>query len=190
MVEKIRLDSPTVAVQRQAQTPMLFSQIRQPKSDYILVPETSSQSRRYIPMGFMSKDVIISNSAMFAENATLYMFGIMQSNVHMAWVKTLCGRMKSDYRYSPALYNNFPWPDVTPEQRARIERTAQGILDARAKYPDSSLAAMYDPIQKELEAAHYANDRAVMAAFGLSVKDTSEADCVAFLIKRYAANNS
>lgn len=185
VVEAIRLASPTVAVQRQATTPYLFSQIRQPKSDYILVPETSSQSRRYIPMGFMSKDVILSNSAMFAENATLYMFGIMQSNVHMAWVKTLCGRMKSDFRYSPALYNNFPWPDVTPEQKAKIEQTAQGILDARANHSTSSLAAMYDPIQKDLEKAHYANDRAVMRAYGLDIGKTTEEDCVAFLMQKY-----
>lgn len=186
-VSAIRLASPTLAVQKQADTPMLFSQIRQPKSDYILVPETSSQARRYIPMGFMSKDIIISNSAMFAENATLYMFGMMQSNVHMAWVKTLCGRMKSDYRYSPSLYNNFPWPKVTESQRSKVEATAQMILDARALYPDSSLADLYDPMTmpKELSKAHRANDRAVMEAFGLSIKDTSEADCVAFLMKRY-----
>lgn len=133
----------------------------------------------------MSKDVILSNSAMFAENATLYMFGIMQSNVHMAWVKTLCGRMKSDFRYSPALYNNFPWPDVTPEQKAKIEQTAQGILDARANHPTSSLAAMYDPIQKDLEKAHYANDRAVMRAYGLDIGKTTEEDCVAFLMQKY-----
>ncbi len=187
VVEKIRLASPTVAVQKQALTPMLFSQIRQPKSDYILVPETSSQSRRYIPMGFMSKNVILSNSAMSAENATLYMFGIMQSNVHMAWVKTLCGRMKSDYRYSPALYNNFPWPEVSEAQKAKIEKTAQAILDARALYPNSSLADLYDPLTmpKELVIAHRKNDTAVMEAYGLSVKDTSEADCVAFLMKMY-----
>ena len=187
VVEKIRLASPTVAVQKQALTPMLFSQIRQPKSDYILVPETSSQSRRYIPMGFMSKNVILSNSAMSAENATLYMFGIMQSNVHMAWVKTLCGRMKSDYRYSPALYNNFPWPEVSEAQKAKIEKTAQAILDARALYPNSSLADLYDPLTmpKELVIAHRKNDTAVMEAYGLSVKDTSEAECVAFLMKMY-----
>lgn len=188
-VASIRRASPTVAVQKQALTPMIFSQIRQPESDYILIPETSSSARYYIPMGFVSKDVIVSNSAMTAADATLYMFGVLESNVHMAWVKTLCGRMKSDYRYSPALYNNFPWPTPTAAQRAKIEQTAQGILDARALFPDSSLATMYDnPMPPELLEAHRKNNIAVMAAYGLSVKDTSEADCVAFLMKKYQGN--
>lgn len=185
-VANIRRASPTVAVQKQALTPMIFSQLRQPESDYILVPETSSSTRYYIPMGFVSKEVIASNSVMTAADANLYMFGILESNVHMAWVKTLCGRMKSDYRYSPALYNNFPWPEPTAAQKAKIEQTAQGILNARALFPDCSLATMYDnPMPKELLKAHQANDRAVMSAYGLSIKDTSEADCVAFLMKRY-----
>lgn len=185
-VANIRRISPTVAVQKQALTPMIFSQIRQPKSDYILVPETSSSARYYIPMGFVSKDVIASNSAMTAADATLFMFGVMESNVHMAWVKTLCGRMKSDYRYSPALYNNFPWPTPTAAQKAKIEQTAQGILNARALFPDCSLATMYDdPMPPELLEAHRKNNVAVMEAYGLSVKDTSEADCVAFLMKKY-----
>lgn len=185
-VVDVRLSSPTVAVQKQALTPMLFSQIRQPNSDYILVPETSSQSRRYIPMGFMSKDVIVSNSTLTAENATLYMFGIMQSNVHMAWVRTLCGRMKSDYRYSPALYNNFPWCKPSDEQKAKIEQTAQAILDARALYPDCSLADLYDELTMpvELRKAHQANDKAVMQAYGFSLKMT-ESECVAELMKMY-----
>ena len=137
-------------------------------------------------MGFVNKDVIVSNSAMTAANASLYMFGVLESNVHMAWVKTLCGRMKSDYRYSPALYNNFPWPTPTKEQKAKIEETAQGILDARARFPESSLATMYDnPMPPELLNAHRKNNIAVMAAYGLPVKETSEADCVAFLMKRY-----
>jgi type I restriction-modification system DNA methylase subunit len=186
IVADIRSKSPTVAVQKQASTPALFSQIRQPVSEYIMVPETSGASRRYIPMGFMPPDVIASNSVMTAENATLYMFGTLQSNVHMAWVRTLCGRLKSDYRYSPALYNNFPWPGPTEDQKAKIEQTAQGILDARALYPDSSLADLYDPLTMpiELRRAHVANDKAVMAAYGFSVKMT-ESDCVAELMKLY-----
>lgn len=188
IVRDIRLASPTTEVQKQAQTPMLFSQIRQPKNDYIFVPETSSQSRKYIPMGFMSKDVVISNSAMFAENASLYMFGIMQSNVHMAWVKTLCGRMKSDYRYSPALYNNFPWPEPTPAQKIKIEKTAQAILDARAKYPNSSLADLYGEnmyLYSDLLTAHQNNDRAVWEAYGKAWTISSESECVAHLMKMY-----
>ena len=187
IVADIRLSSPTVAVQKQAETPAIFSQIRQPSSEFILIPETSGASRRYIPMGFMNKDVIVSNSVMTAENATLYMFGVLQSNVHMSWVRTLCGRLKSDYRYSPALYNNFPWPDATEEQKAKIEQTAQAILDARNLYSSSSLADLYDPLSMppELLKAHNQNNKAVMQAYGFPIKETSEADCVEALMKLY-----
>lgn len=187
IVADIRSKSPTIAVQKQANTPAIFSQIRQPSSEYIMIPETSSASRRYIPMGFMSPDVIASNSVMTAENATLYMFGVLQSNVHMAWVRTLCGRLKSDYRYSPSLYNNFPFPEPTEEQKEKIEQTAQMILNARALYPNSSLADLYDPLSMppELVKAHTQNDKAVMQAYGFSIKDTSESDCVAELMRMY-----
>ena len=187
-VAETRRKTKTVAVQAQADTPMLFSQIRQPQTDYILIPETSSSNRRYIPMGFMSSDVIASNSTLVATDATLYMFGVLTSNVHMAWMRTVCGRLKSDYRYSPSVYNNFPWCDPTPEQKAKIEETAQGILDARAKYPDCSLADLYDEaaMPPELRKAHQANDVAVMRAYGLSTKgDVTEAGCVAFLFDKY-----
>ena len=184
---EVRRNTKTVAVQAQADIPMLFSQIRQPDSDYILVPETSSASRRYIPMGFMTKDVIASNSTLVATDATLFMFGVMTSNVHMAWMRTICGRLKSDYRYSPSIYNNFPWPNPTDEQKAKIEQTAQAILDARALYPDSSLADLYDELTMpvELRRAHQDNDRAVMAAYGFSVKTMTESQCVAELFKMY-----
>ena len=187
IVADIRSKSPTIAVQKQASTPAIFSQIRQPSSEYIMIPETSGASRRYIPMGFMSPDVIASNSVMTAENATLYMFGVLQSNVHMAWVRTLCGRLKSDYRYSPSLYNNFPFPEPTEEQKGKIEQTAQMILNARALYPNSSLADLYDPLTMppELVKAHTQNDKAVMRAYGFSIKDTSEADCIEALMKLY-----
>ena len=187
-VANVRRNTKTVAVQAQAETPMLFSQIRQPDSDYILVPETSSASRRYIPMGFMKKDVIASNSTLVATDATLYLFGVLTSNVHMAWMRTVCGRLKSDYRYSPSVYNNFPWPEPTEVQKAKIEQTAQAILDARALYPDSSLADLYDEITMppELRKAHQANDRAVMEAYGFPVKnDFTESKCVAELFKLY-----
>ncbi|MGN0539318.1 MAG: DNA methyltransferase [Candidatus Fimenecus sp.] len=187
VVADIRSKSPTVAVQKQAFTPAIFSQIRQPSSEYIMIPETSSASRRYIPMGFMQPDIIVSNSVMTAENATLYMFGVLQSNVHMAWVRTLCGRLKSDYRYSPALYNNFPWCNPTDEQKAKIEQTAQAILDARALYPDCSLADLYDELTMpvELRKAHQANDKAVMQAYGFDYKTMTESECVAELMKMY-----
>ena len=185
---EIRRNTKTIAVQAQADTPMLFSQIRQPESDYILVPETSSSSRRYIPMGFMSQNVIASNSTLVATDATLFLFGVMTSNVHMAWMRTVCGRLKSDYRYSPSVYNNFPWPSPTDEQRQRIEQTAQAILDARALYPDSSLADLYDELTMpvELRRAHQENDRAVMQAYGFPVKSSfTESQCVAELFKLY-----
>lgn len=185
---EVRRNTKTVAVQAQAETPMLFSQIRQPDSDYILVPETSSSSRRYIPMGFMPQNVIASNSTLVATDATLFLFGVMTSNVHMAWMRTVCGRLKSDYRYSPSVYNNFPWPTPTEEQKEKIEQTAQGILDARALYPNSSLADLYDELTMpvELLKAHQANDRAVMQAYGFPVKSTfTESQCVAELFKLY-----
>ena len=184
---EVRRNTKTLAVQDQAETPMLFSQIRQPESDYILVPETSSASRRYIPIGFMPKDVIASNSTLVATNATLYHFGIMTSNVHMAWMRTVCGRLKSDYRYSPSVYNNFPWPNPTEEQRQKIAETAQAILDARALYPDSSLADLYDELTmpSELRKAHQDNDRAVMRAYGFDVRTMTETACVAELFKMY-----
>ena len=168
-VAEIRRKTKTVAVQAQAETPMLFSQIRQPDSDYIMVPETSSSNRRYIPIGFMNKDVIASNSTLVATNATLFLFGVLTSNVHMSWMRTVSGRLKSDYRYSPSVYNNFPWPDPTSDQKLRIEQTAQGILDARALYPDSSLAELYDPLTMPpgLLKAHQRNDAAVMQAYGM-----------------------
>ena len=185
---EVRRNTKTVAVQAQAETPMLFSQIRQPESDYILVPETSSASRRYIPIGFMAKDVIASNSTLVATDATLFLFGVMTSNVHMAWMRTVCGRLKSDYRYSPSIYNNFPWPIPTESQREKIEQAAQGILDARAMFPDSSLADLYDELAMppELRKAHQDNDCAVMQAYGFPVKSTfTESQCVSELFKLY-----
>ena len=186
-VADTRKRTKTVAVQAQAATPMLFSQIRQPDADYILIPETSSGSRRYIPMGFMKKDVIASNSTLVTTGADIYLFGILTSNVHMAWMRTVCGRLKSDYRYSPSVYNNFPWPMPTEAQRERIEKTAQAILDVRASYTESSLADLYDELTMppNLRIAHQNNDRAVMAAYGFDVKTTTESACVAALMKMY-----
>ncbi len=187
-VAETRRNTKTVAVQAQADTPMLFSQIRQPNEDYILIPETSSSSRRYIPIGFMSKEVIASNSTLVATGATLFHFGVLISNVHMSWMRTVCGRLKSDYRYSPSIYNNFPWCNPTDEQRVRIEQTAQAILDARTLYPDCSLADLYDEVTMppELRKAHQQNDRVVMQAYGFPVKnDFTESMCVAELMRMY-----
>lgn len=136
----------------------------------------------------MPPTVIASDAATIIPNATLYHFGVLTSNVHNSWIRAVAGRLKSDYRYSGSVvYNNFPWPNPTDEQKAKIEKTAQAILDARALFPDSSLADLYDPLTMptELLKAHQANDRAVMQAYGLNIAQTSEADCVAFLMRRY-----
>lgn len=170
-----------------ADTPTLFRETRNPDS-YIIVPATSSERRRYIPLGFLDDKTIPTNAAIIISGAGTYEFGVLTSNVHMAWMRTVAGRLKSDYRYSKDIvYNNFPWPNPSEEQRKVIQQTAQGILDARGLYPESSLADLYDPLTMppELLKAHTANDRAVMKAYGFSIKDMSEADCVAALMKLY-----
>lgn len=138
-------------------------------------------------MGFMTPDILCSNKVRLMPNASYYEFGILESNVHMAWMRVVCGRLKSDYDYSiNIVYNNFPWPSPIDAQKQKIEESAQGILDARALYPDSSLADLYDPLTMppELRKAHTKNDIAVMQAYGFSTK-MSEADCVAALMKMY-----
>ena len=185
---EFRLLSSKAATRKFADMPTRFMELRQPDSDYIIVPRVSSESRRYIPMGYMDKDVICSDSNILIPEITLYHFGILESNVHMAWMRVVCGRLKSDYRYSNTIvYNNFPWPNPTDEQKAKIEQTAQAILDARALYPDSSLADLYDELTMpvELRKAHQDNDRAVMAAYGFDVKTMTESQCVAELFKLY-----
>lgn len=138
-------------------------------------------------MGFMSAETIASNLVLVIPDATIYHFGVLESNVHMAWMRTVCGRLKSDYRYSAkVVYNNFPWPTPTDAQKAKIKQTAQAILDARALYPDCSLAGLYDELTMpvELRKAHQANDKAVMDAYGFR-KDMSEPEIVAELFKMY-----
>lgn len=187
-VQNFRLSSKKEATRRWADMPTLFTENRQPSTDYIVIPEVSSGNRRYVPIGFLSPEVICSNKLQLIPNATIYHFGVLTSNVHMAWMRSVCGRLKSDYDYSAKIvYNNFPWPTVTETQKRKIEQTAQGILDARALYPDCSLAALYDEttMPNELRDAHRANDRAVMEAYGLPVKGTTEASCVAELMRRY-----
>ena len=186
-VRNFRLASKSEGTRKLADRPTRFHVENMPKSEYIIIPETSSERRRYVPMGFMSPDVLCSNAVRLIPNATLYHFGILTSNVHMAWMRVVCGRLKSDYRYSKDIvYNNFPWPTITPEQEAEISRTAQAILDARNLYPDCSLADLYDEVTMpvELRRAHQANDRAVMRAYGLPIT-TSESDTVAHLFKLY-----
>ena len=183
----VRKCSPTASVQRDADIPMLFTQIRQPNTDYLVIPRISSVNRKYIPIGYMSKDIIANDKVMFIPNASLYLFGVLISNVHNAWMRVVAGRLKSDYSYSPAVYNNFPWPTPTDAQKIRIEKTAQAILDARAIYPDCSLAVLYKEtaMPPELRKAHQNNDRAVMEAYGFDWRTMTESECVAELFKLY-----
>ena len=187
-VKLFRASSKAAATRKFAETPTLFCQIAQPDTDYVIVPAVSSERRRYIPIGFMDKETIASNLVQIIPNANLYHFGILTSNVHMAWMRAVCGRLKSDYRYSKdVVYNNFPWPTPTDAQKAKIEQTAQAILDARALYPDASLADLYDEttMPPELRKAHQQNDKAVMVAYGFWGKLNSEPACVAELMRMY-----
>lgn len=173
--------------QKLADTPTLFRETRNP-AHFIIVPKVSSERRRYVPMGFQTGKVIASDLLFIIPDGTLYHLGVLMSNVHMGWMRAVAGRLKSDYRYSKnVVYNNFPWPNPDEKQKAAIEQTAQGILDARNLYPDSSLADLYNEalMPPELRKAHQANDRSVMAAYGFSVKDMTEAACVAELMKIY-----
>lgn len=187
-VRKYRLSSKRMATLKLADTPTRFQTENMPSETYIVIPEVSSEKRKYIPIGFMNSDVLCSNKLRVIPNANLYHFGVLTSNVHMAWMRAVCGRLEMRYQYSNKIvYNNFPWCNPTPEKKAKIEKTAQAILDARALYPDSSLADLYDELTMppELRKAHQQNDRAVMQAYGFSIKDMTESKCVAELMKLY-----
>lgn len=189
-VKQARLNSKAKEIQKFANTPLLFAQETQsPDHNFIIVPIVSSQRRKYIPMGFMSANNITNSKVETIPDANIYHFGILESSVHMSWMRTVCMRLKSDYSYSKDIvYNNFPWPTPTKSQRQRIEQTAQAVLDARELYPDASLSDMYDPdnewMYPELIRAHNDNDEAVMNAYGFSSK-MSEIDIVAELFKMY-----
>ena len=168
-VRDYRLQSKREATRKAAFSPNHFGLEIIPEKNFIVVPVVSSERRRYVPIGFMSPEVMCSNQVNLIPDATLYHFGVLTSNVHMAWMRAVCGRLEMRYRYSKDIvYNNFPWPDATEEQKAKIESTAQAILDARALYPESSLADLYDELTMpaELRKAHQENDRAVMQAYG------------------------
>ena len=196
-VRQLRLASKSAGTRKLAERPTRFHVENMPEGDSIIIPRVSSERRRYIPMGFIPKGVFASDAVHLIPSATLYHFGILASNVHMAWMRVVCGRLKSDYRYSKdVVYNNFPWPGSLPSEEGRgtvsdaqqkISQTAQAILDARAKYPDSSLADLYDPttMPYDLLEAHRRNDRAVMEAYGFSTKMT-ESECVAKLFEMYS----
>ncbi len=185
-VHDFRMASKKEATRKFAEYSTRFMELRQPNTSHILIPRHSSENRRYIPLGFMSADVICGDANNMLPDATLYHFGVLTSNVHMAWTRAACGR-KSNYRYSnDIVYNNFPFPETTPVQMERIERTAQAILNARALYPDCSLADLYDELAmpSELRKTHQQNDLAVMNAYGFDRKIT-ESECVAELMKLY-----
>ncbi len=187
-VRNFRLASTSAGTVKLADKPTHFHVENIPHSDFIIIPKVSSERRRYIPMGLMTAENMASDLVFILPNAGLYYLGVLESNVHMSWMRTVAGRLKSDYRYSKDIvYNNFPWPNPTDAQRAKIEKTAQGILDARALYPDSSLADLYDEVLMpvELRRAHQANDRAVMEAYGFWGTVKSESQCVAHLMEMY-----
>lgn len=188
-VAETRAKSNRDATKKLAETPMLFGEIRQPENgEYLIVPRVSSENRKYVPIGFVNASIIAADSVLIVPDADLWSLGILTSNVHNAWMRMVCGRLKSDYRYSANIvYNNFPWPSPSAEQKAKIEQTAQEILDARALYPDSSLADLYDELTMpvELRRAHQQNDKAVMQAYGFWGKLNTESECVAELMKMY-----
>lgn len=186
--KKNREESIAAGIRKFSETPTLFAQCTQPEGvDYMFIPRVSSERRKYVPMGFLTKETIVSDLIQIVPMADLFHFGVLESSLHMSWMRAVAGRLKSDYRYSKdVVYNNFPWPNVTDEQKQKISETAQAILDARAKYPDSSLADLYDetlmPI--ELRKAHQANDKAVMSAYGFKAT-MGENEIVAELFKLY-----
>lgn len=194
-VREFRLESKAKTTNGYAKVPQLFAQITQPEdTDWLIVPRVSSERRRYVPIGFMTGNIISSDAVQIVPNATLYHFGILTSNVHMAWMRMVCGRLKSDYRYSKEMvYNTFPWPEVSDDLKEKIERTAQAILDTRALFPTSAMAALYDPnlMPRELSKAHEENDKAVMRAYGFMKVENgkkrwlTELECVAELMRLY-----
>ena len=188
-VRQFRLSSRAKTTNGYAKVPNCFAQMTQPEGvTYLLIPRVSSENRRYIPIGFMSASDISSDAVQIVPNASMFHFGVLTSNVHMAWMRAVCGRLKSDYRYSKEIvYNPFPWPTVTDSQRETIEKTAKKIIDVRSQYPDTPMTVLYNKttMPSELLKAHMANDRAVMQAYGMPIKETDETDCVAWLMRLY-----
>ena len=194
-VKELRENSNREATRKLAKTPYLFGEIRQPETNYLMIPRVSSEKRRYIPIGFLNEDYIATDATQIIPNADLYTFGVLTSNVHNAWMRTVAGRLEMRYRYSAKIvYNNFPWPNPTDKQKQKIEKTAQSILDARGLYPNSSLSDLYDELTMpaELRKAHQENDIVVMESYGFiydekknGTKYYTESECVAELMKMY-----
>lgn len=194
-VRKWRLNSKRKATLKLADRPTHFGTEKIFKTDFLIIPSTSSEDRAYIPIGFLTPEYFVTHAAQVLPSATLYHFGILTSNVHMAWTRAVCGRLEMRYRYSKDIvYNNFPWPQATEEQKKRIEATAKAILDARELYKDYSLEELYNLDRmknefKELQSAHDKNNMAVMDAYGIT-KDMkeyhNEGAMVAYLFKLYS----
>jgi len=188
MVKNHRLNSKRKSTQELAYTPYSFGENRQPNSDYLIVPRVSSENRRYIPIGYLSKNVITSDAALIIPEAKLYHFAILSSNVHMSWMRAVAGRLESRYRYSTSIvYNNFPWPSLTDTQKKKLNETANEILKARAKYSKMTLADLYNELimPPELRKAHQDNDRLVMEIYGMEIRNTKESDAVERLFEMY-----
>jgi hypothetical protein len=184
---KFRLSSKKEATRKYAEEPSRFMEIRQPVTDYLAIPEVSSERRRYVPIGYLPASTVVTNKIFTVPNANLYHFGVLTSNVHMAWMRAVCGRLEMRYSYSNiVVYNNFPWPDTTDKQETEIERLAQGVLDARGIFKNNSLVDLYDPdaMPRELLKAHKTLDSAVMKLYGFP-KDADESAIVAALMERY-----
>lgn len=187
-VKKFREESTADFVHNLKDSPSKYFISTVPKGTFLIFPIVSSERRKYLPIGFTNEKAVLTNALNFVEKAELYDFGVLISNVHMSWMRAFCGRLKSDYRYSKdIIYNTFPWPKLNAKKKEKIEKTAKAILDARAKYPDSSLADLYDEtsMPPELRKAHQLNDIAVMEAYGFWGKLNSETECVAELMKMY-----
>ncbi len=185
-IKELRLTSSASRIQKKADYPYLFCQIRQPSTNYMIIPRHSSSDRDYIPFGYLDGNVICGDANNMIPEASNYMFGVMASSIHMYWVKIVCGRLGIGYRYTPSVYNNFPWPSPTAAQKDKISTTAQAILDARALYPDNTLAELYDGLgmPPELRRAHKANDVAVLEAYGFA-QTLSESEIVTRLFQLY-----
>ena len=190
-VKAFRLQSNRINTLKPAESPTLFAAPFECRSDYVALPKVSSENRKYIPIDYLPKEIIPGDKLFCMQNASLYHFGVLTSNVHMAWMRAVCGRLKSDYSYSNTIvYNNFPWPKPTEAQKSKIEQAAQTILNARAIYPNSSLADLYDErvMPSELRKAHKVNDLAVIEAYGFDKKyvdEDNESLVVAELFKIY-----
>lgn len=189
-IREYRLSSSSAQTLKLAETPAKFHFENMPDNDYLVIPQTSSGRRRYVPIGFLTPDVMVNNKLQVMRNGGLYEFGILSSNIHNAWLRCVAGRLRDDFTYSVSVvYNTFPWPNVTPEQRQKIEQTAQNILNVRnqEKYKESSLADLYKDISMpdDLRKAHQLNDAAVMRAYGFSIKDMNETSCVEALMNMY-----